>query len=317
MVWGLCKHSIKNIIPAISASEDIDLYGVYSRNQDVVNEICDLWNCITWNGTQDMLSDANIDIIFLTTPPGLHYEQGIKILRSGKHLWCDKPFTTNFTCSKKLIELSIERNLSVCEGYMYLYHPQFLQLKKFIEDDKLGKIKTIYSRFGLPPLNDPGFRFNKNLGGSCLLDVGGYPLSAVLSLFSENKIRIVDSSLIKETKNSIDINGGVHLEIDSKINCFIEWGYNISYRNEIDIWADQASLFTDKIFSKSKDYSPKFELRDLNGNLSEIAIDSGDHFELMLKSFSFMIENDEVLNLERQRILNLARYLDQIKENSL
>ena len=89
-------------------------------------------------------------------------------------------------------KISDQRNLSACEGFMYLYHPQFIKLKEYIDKRKLGKIKSINCRFGLPKLDNPGFRFSRKLGGSCLLDVGSYPLSAILALFpdKESKVKI-------------------------------------------------------------------------------------------------------------------------------
>ena len=315
-VWGLGNHALRNIIPAIHISKELEMHGVLSRNKDVVKDCCATWDCKSWTSSRDMLSDPNITIVYLATPPGLHYEHGLQVLESNKHLWCEKPFTTSLKSSKQLINLSSEKNLSSCEGFMYLYHPQFIQLKEYIDEGVLGNLKTIHCRFGLPKLDDPGFRFNKELGGSCLLDVGCYPVSAVLALFPDNKIEIVDSSMRKQGVSLVDISGRAHLKIDSKINCFLEWSYDSAYRNEIDIWADAGSLYTDKIFSKKEDYEPNFQLQDLYGNPTKIIVESCNHFELMLKCFSASIGCEEKLNQQRKRILNLAVLLEKIKEDN-
>ena len=52
------------------------------------------------------------------------------------------------------------------------------------------------------------------------------------------------------------------------------------------------------------------------GNLSKIDIESKNHFELMLKSFSDSIGNTNKTNQQRKRILKLATLLDQINYNS-
>jgi predicted dehydrogenase len=315
-VWGLGKHALKNILPSIYVTDGIEIYGVYSRNKEIVQECCKKWNCKSWNTIGDMLSDSNLDIIYLATPPGLHYEHGLKVLQANKHLWCEKPFTTNLENSQNLIEVSSQNDLSVCEGFMYLYHPQFIKLKGYIDKRELGKVKSIYCRFGLPKLDNPGFRFNRQLGGSCLLDVGCYPVSAILTLFPKNEIEILSTFMKKSTSKSVDVEGGAYLKLDSDINCFLEWAYNRAYRNDIDIWAESGSIYTDKIFSKDSDYKPNFQVRDLYGNLLTIDIDSKNHFELMLKSFSDSIGNVNKTNQQRERILKLAVLLDQIKYNN-
>ena len=143
-IWGLGKHALKNILPAVHITEGLEIYGVFSRNKEIVKECCKQWECRSWDTIDDMLSDPNLDIIYLATPTGLHYEHGLNVLQSNKHLWCEKPFTTNLEKTQNLIDISNKRNLSVCEGFMYLYHPQFIKLKEYIDKRELGKIKSIY-----------------------------------------------------------------------------------------------------------------------------------------------------------------------------
>ena len=312
-VWGLGKHSINNIIPAINCVEELNLLGVYSRNNENVNKCCKKWNCKTWDSISEMLSDPKLDIIYLSTPPGLHYDQGMDILQSNKHLWCEKPVTLELEKSQNLIKLAKQKKLSICESFMYLYHPQFIKLKKFIDSYEFGKPKSIHCRFGLPQLEHPGFRFDKKLGGSCLFDVGCYPISAILSLMPNTKVTILKSLINLNTSNSIDIDGSVLLKLESDIYCLLEWAYNRSYRNDIDIWFDKGSLYTDKIFSKDSKYKPSLELRDLYGNLSTVRIDSLNHFEVMLKSFSSSIGNDNKMNEHRKIVINQSSLLEKIK----
>jgi len=315
-VWGLGVHAIKNIIPAINIVNSLDLVGVYSREKNIVKDCCIRWNCKSWNSVKEMLSDSNIDIVYLCTPPGLHYKHGIQILNSNKHLWCEKPFTTDLKSTQDLIDISVNKKLSVFEGFMYLYHPQFIQLKEYIENKILGKIKTVYCKFDLPKLDNPGFRYNKMLGGSCLFDVGCYPLSAILELFPDTKINIVESSVEKPNVDSVDFEGKAYVQLNSEINCILEWAYNRSYRNEIDIWAESGNIYTDKIFSKDSTYKPIIVVKDLFGNKSKRFIKSNNHFEQMFKHFTSSIGNQKKINLERKRILKLANLLDKIKLNS-
>ena len=266
VVWGLGKHALNNILPAVHITKGLEIYGVFSRNKEIVKKCCKQWECRSWDTINDMLSDSNLDIIYLATPTGLHYEHGLKVLQSNKHLWCEKPFTTELKESENLIEISDQRNLSVCEGFMYLYHPQFIKLKEYIDKKELGKIKSIYCRFGLPTLDNPGFRFSRKLGGSCLLDVGSYPLSAILALFPDKEIKVISTHLKKSDTSYIDIEGKAFIRIDADIDCVLEWAYNRAYRNDIDIWGEEGSLYTDNIFSKKSAYQPEFLLRDLYGN---------------------------------------------------
>ena len=318
-IWGLGKHAINNIIPAIANSTYLELYGCHSRNQKIVKDCSIKWGGLSWDTAEDMLMDANLDIIYLSTPPGLHYEQGMRILESNKHLWCEKPITLDFEQAEELVYCSEKRNLSICEGFMYLYHPQFIRLKEYLDNKTLGKVKTIHCRFGahwILSSATPGFRFNKKLGGSSLFDVGSYPLSLILTLFPDKEINILNSAIPKTDSESVDLDGSVNLKIGSQINCFLEWAYNRAYRNDIDIWGEEGSLYTDNIFSKKADHRPQFLLRDLYGNQTKEIIESSNHFEKMLEHFFSTLSDKTKIDEERKRIINLSKLLEKIKSAS-
>ena len=260
-VWGLGKHAIKNILPALKKSSELELYGIFSRNNDVV-DICKRdFHCLSWSTSEELLKDNEVDIVYLSTPPGLHYEQGLKILNAKKHFWCEKPFTTNLIDATEVLELSERNDLSACEAFMYQYHPHFIKLKETLDKEILGKISKINCTFTLPELENPGYRFKPDLGGSALLDVGSYTLSAILNLFPKSDIDLIDAKIFRKDTNSVDLEGKVKLKIDKDINCFLVWAYNQSYKNEIVIEGDKGFLYTDKIFSKDSNYIPSIVIR--------------------------------------------------------
>jgi dTDP-3,4-didehydro-2,6-dideoxy-alpha-D-glucose 3-reductase len=319
-VWGLGKHAIKNILPALRKIKNIEIIGIQSRNINTVSENCKEFNCKTWESPEEMLLDPLIDIIYLSTPPGLHFQQAKKILKSNKHLWCEKPLTINYQHTKDLIELSNKNLLSICEGFMYFYHPQFITLKKYLDKNIIGEIKTIYSQFGAHWLKSsakPGFRFDKELGGSSLYDVGSYPLSLISNLFEKEPINVIHSSIKKKSIDQVDMSGLAYLRIGENIDCIIEWANDRSYRNNVDIWGENGSLNTDFIFSKKMEYKPKLEFKDLYGSSNITAIKASNHFELMIKSFSEIIRDENKTIKEKKRILKLASLLDEIKRKSI
>ena len=314
IVCGLGNHARKNIIPAILNSEALNLYGLCTRNNNVLVSTSEKYKCLAFSDFDEILNNKNIDIVYLSTPPGLHYEQGIKALNASKHLWIEKPLTIDIRETKQLIKLASESNLSLCEGIMYKYHPHFLELKQYLTKNLLGRVGQISSKFGLPKMNQPGFRFDKEQGASCLYDVGIYPISLILSLFPDEEIVIEESHLIFDKSTGTDVSGSALLLIDSRIHCRLDWSYNTSYRNEVDLWGAKSSLFTKKIFSKDKDYIPTFIISNINGEISEIEIEKSNHFLSMLNFFSKTITDENFAKEQRSQISRLAECLSRINK---
>ena len=265
VVWGLGRHANKRILPAIGDSELIELTGICTRNQTLGKEEADRRDCTYFSSSDEMLSEPNIEAVFLCTPTGLHFSQGQSVLQAGKHLWCEKPITTSFEHSKQLIELALNKNLFVGEAYMYKYHQQFKKLKNMVENMRFGRLMRLICRFSIPALDQPGFRINPNLGASALLDVGSYTFSLVNELFKGEPI--FELAEYNKDDKAIDQNGFCVLGYEDGIKAILEWSYNSCYINQAELWFEKGAITTDKIFSKSDDYSSVFRVRLLNGNL--------------------------------------------------
>lgn len=315
-VWGLGRHAINNILPAIRPANGLDLYGVCSRNPATVAECSVTWRCKGWTDPAEMLADADVDVVYVATPIGLHADHGKRVLGEGKHLWCEKPLASTLRNTLELLELSRASALSVCECHMYLHHPQFHQLRAILSAGRLGAILSVDSRFGIPELANPGFRNDRSLGGGALLDVGCYPISAVEALFPEQAKRVLFSRISSRPGSPVDTHGQAVIEISNGAVANLEWRTGAAYRNDLGIWGDTGTLFTDRIFSKPADYVPSFYLCDVTGHDSVESGRPGDHFVTMLENFRQMIGDRGAAESERGRIRGRAELLDQISQKA-
>lgn len=312
-VWGLGRHAVDNVLPALSATPGLELHGVCSRNAEMVSRCSSDWNCRGWTDPEGMLSGGDVDVVYVATPTGLHAEHGTLVLDAGKHLWCEKPLTATRQSTVDLLERSRLRQRSVCEGFMYLYHPQFRQLLQFLADEKLGAIRSITCRFGLPALERPGFRFLPELGGGALLDVGCYPVSVLHALFPEATHTLALSRVFARGGAAVDTDGYAVFELSSGVVANLEWRFAAAYRNEVEIWGDGGSLFVDRIFSKRPDYVPVFRFRNGQGAESTTLGEPADHFVCMLRGFRAIACDALESEAERRRIAWRAEVLDQIR----
>jgi NDP-hexose-3-ketoreductase len=311
-VWGLGRHAVEKILPAISIVDGLELYGVCSRNVNTVSSSANEWNCLGWIDPTIMLCDPRVDIIYVATPIGLHFQHGKQVLDAKKHLWCEKPLTCNLQDTLELLNIAENNELSICEGLMFLYHPHYQNLIHYVKGSQLGKILSIDSKFGIPRLENESFRTNSSLGGGAFFDVGCYTVAAILSLFPKAEARLIYAKICMSTDSTVDTSGQALVNLSNGVNANLEWRINCSYRNEINIWGENGSLFTAKIFSKQSDYSPLFFLKDMKGiELLEHGL-VGDQFQLMFKDFLGTIYEIRKAEIERIQIVRRAVLMDQI-----
>jgi len=311
-VWGLGRHAADRILPAIASARGLELRGVCGRDPARVAAAASRWSCQGWTDPADMLRDAGVDVVYVATATGYHAEHGAAVIAAGKHLWCEKPLTSDLQSTVGLIEDSRRLGTAVCEGHMYLYHPQFRQLADLVAKGRLGELRSVTCRFGIPPLTFESFRSDPAAGGGALLDVGCYPVSAILALFHDVQYRLTHARVRSRPGSAVDTDGEAVVEFSSGVVAQLEWRTGSAYRNEISLWGDAASVFTDKIFSKPADYVPVLELRDVRGSMTLVPCEAANHFVAMLESFAGCVVDLGRVEAERRRILGTAELMDRI-----
>ena len=311
-VWGLGQHAISRILPAIREVSGLRLVGVCSRTESVVKECAENMNCHGWTNPDDMLQEQDLDIIYLATPIGLHAEQGKRVLLAGKHLWCEKPFTCDLAQSEGLIRLSRTKELTVAEGFMYLYHTQFQEIRNRIRTDQLGPIKEVSLKFGFPLLERPSFRYESRLCGGALWDVGSYSISAALNLFKNEAVVVKYVDLRDSEHYDVDFDGTVILDFSGGARVISTWYIGTGYKNEIDIWGEKGSLYSDKIFSKVDGYTPELRCRDKYGVETINTLESMNQFVEMFNQFLLLLVSKNDAEQERKDIIQRARVMDEI-----
>ena len=309
-VWGLGIHAINRILPALASIDEVKLVGVCSRNRRVVDECAKQWKCDGWISPSEMLNCDNVDVVYIATPIGVHFSLSEQALKAGKHVWCEKPLTCDYEETKFLVSLAEKVNKGLTESFMYLHHSQFIRMKQFIDESK--QVHSVICRFGIPALGNPGFRNEPKLCGGALWDVASYTVSAVLALFPYQKVDILFSEVQQKEDSPVDTEGRVLLRFSKGATAYLEWGVGVAYKNELDVWADDGSLFTDKIFSKPKDYKPKYYMRDLNGNVSVEQGEESEQFVQMFHNFVQLIGDEQKKAAERKVILDRAKLMNDI-----
>jgi len=309
-VWGLGNHAQNRILPALSAMSEIKLIGVCSRNTEVVEECSEQWGCYGWSDSDKMLSSTEVDVVYIATPIGVHFSLAQKAIEAGKHVWCEKPLTCSYVDTQSLVSLAEKKGKVLTESFMYLYHPQFQRVKKFVEESK--GVHSVICRFGIPTLDKPGFRSNLELGGGALWDVATYTVSALLPLFPNQQVEVIFSEILTKKGLQVDSDGRALLKFSQGVTAYLEWGVGIAYKNEIDIWAEDGSFFTDKIFSKPKGYRPQYKIRDLNGNERVENGEQSEQFIDMFSNFLRVMSDKELALTERENILKRAKLMNNI-----
>lgn len=86
-----------------------------------------------------LVERPDIDLIYIATPPFLHYPQAVKALRAGKHVICEKPLAMTLPQAKEMISLANQQRLVLIANLMQRYNPLYETITKLIRSRVLGE----------------------------------------------------------------------------------------------------------------------------------------------------------------------------------
>jgi len=88
----------------------------------------------------EVMASPDIDAVAVITPVWTHYELAKAALENGKHVFVEKPFTSNTEQGEKLIELARRKNLKIMVDHTFLFTGAVRKISQLLDDDALGKL---------------------------------------------------------------------------------------------------------------------------------------------------------------------------------
>lgn len=186
---------IKEVLPVLQEIEGIELEAIMStlRSIDTAHDLAKSYGIPQASSNYDeILSNPEVDTVYVGLPNHLHYNYAKKALEAGKHVICEKPFTLHLAELEDLIALAEERDLFLLEAITNQYLANFTFIKENLS--KLGDIKIINcnysqysSRYDAFKRGDIAPAFDPAKGGGALRDLNIYNIHFVVGLFGEPK----------------------------------------------------------------------------------------------------------------------------------
>ena len=128
-----------------------------------------------------MFADPEIDVVYIATPHGQHYEVARAALEAGKHVLCEKSLTINAAEAEELVRLAGANGLFLMEAIWTRFLPAVHRALSIVHSGELGDVAWVRADLGFPAAYDPQWRlWDPAAGGGALLDLAVYPLTWAL-----------------------------------------------------------------------------------------------------------------------------------------
>jgi predicted dehydrogenase len=90
--------------------------------------------------TNAVITSPEIDAVAIVTPVWTHFELAEAALENGKHVFVEKPFTSNTAQAEELINLAARKNLQIMVDHTFLFTGAVRKIKELLHGGSLGKL---------------------------------------------------------------------------------------------------------------------------------------------------------------------------------
>ncbi len=163
----------------------------------------------------ELLNHPDINLIYIATPPFLHYEQAMRALDAGKHVICEKPLAMNPEQGQAMLDKAAEKGLLMVTNLMQRYNPMFDRVKHLIDKRLLGEVLHGYfeNYAGDEGLSPEHWFWDRTKSGGIFIEHGVHFFDMFAGWLGNGK---VVAAQVAKRPNSLDI--------EDQVNCTVEYG---------------------------------------------------------------------------------------------
>ena len=215
----------RSVAPTLVAMPEIECYAVASRSLEKAEEFTrDFGFSKIYGSYEQMLSDPDVELVYVATPHSHHYDHMMQAIEHGKNILCEKAFTLNASEAEAVRKAAAEKDVFVAEAIWPRYMPSRNVIRSVLESGIIGKANTLtgnlsYDIDEVPRIREP------ELAGGALLDIGVYGINFALMHFGtdiervESSVKMLDTGVDAMETITIFYNDGRMAVLTHSIYC--------------------------------------------------------------------------------------------------
>ncbi|HEX8357526.1 MAG TPA: Gfo/Idh/MocA family oxidoreductase [Segetibacter sp.] len=295
--WGIlstAKIGREKVIPGLQASPYCKVTAIASRNLESAQAVANgLQIAKAFGSYEELLSDPDIDAVYIPLPNDLHLPLAIKAIKANKHVLCEKPIALSSNEAQQLLDVASQSpHLKVMEAFMYRFHPQWVKAKSLVKEGSIGELKTVQSFFSYYNTDPHNIRNKKEAGGGAMMDIGCYCLSLSRFIFDGEPERVLGNVDFDPAFQTDRLASGL-LEFANGTASFT-CSTQLTPYQRVHIFGTEARIEIEIPFNAPRDKPTRLWLHSKSGT-EEITFDAVDQYTLQADMFSkAIIENTPV-----------------------
>jgi predicted dehydrogenase len=166
--------------------EATTVWGACDLDEARVEAFAEEWDCEAFTDAETMISNDEVDIVYVGVPPTVHHEMVTTALEHEKHVICEKPIAEDADVGQELADCEAETDRVTAVNLPFRYTPGFVEMRERVQAGEVGDPQRISLTFRFPQWprewQDVAWLEGREQGGP-LREVGTHYLFGVQEIF--------------------------------------------------------------------------------------------------------------------------------------
>jgi predicted dehydrogenase len=163
---------------------------------------------------EQLLERADVDLVYIATPPFLHHPQALAALRAGKHVICEKPLALSLEQAHEMIAEAHRHERLLVANLMQRYNPLADAVRQLIQSRALGDplhgyFENYAADEGLPP--DHWF-WDREKSGGIFIEHGVHFFDLIASWLGQGTVLAAQRTLRPQS------------DVEEQVQCTVQYG---------------------------------------------------------------------------------------------
>ncbi len=175
----------KTVASQLNKSGRHEIVSCYTRNYEQGKAFAEKYGGTACDTPEKAITAEGVEGVYIVTPHNAHFRYAKLSLELGKPVFCEKAFTVTAKETQELINFAREKNLYLCEAMWTWFSPSANMTKKWIDENKIGKILSADFSYHIRIVGNKGRHTDPKRAGGALLDITIYPITYAYRLWGK------------------------------------------------------------------------------------------------------------------------------------
>ncbi|QFR02864.1 Gfo/Idh/MocA family oxidoreductase [Streptomyces phaeolivaceus] len=314
-VMGCADIAWRRTLPAMAGNSAVEVVAIASRSQQSAEAFTERFGGVPLEGYDALLELDELDAVYIPLPGLLHAEWVERALEAGKHVLVEKPMTSSYRETSRLLEAARSRGVVLLENYMFLYHSQHEAVRKVLAEGAIGELRGFASAFTIPPKPEGDIRYRPSVGGGAFLDFGGYPVR-VAQYFLGGDLEVVGAVFRHDRHHDVVMSGSVLLCTPDGVPAQLAFGMEHSYRNDYSLAGSTGRLMLDRVFTPPETHRPVVRI-ERQDHLEERVLATDHQFANVIETFVEAVLGGRDIRPQQDGTLRQAALIEKIGQAAI